>query len=165
MSICCPKISPVLYKPRRPEKTILFQVVKKYYKTWTTKSENFDKKIPLYVHKEFKNYIQCGILAHGFAYAHCNACNHDFILGFSCKGRGICPSCSTRNMAETAAHIRENVIPQIPVRQWVISFPKRIRYYLQTDEILQKVLRVVANEIRKKVIAAAKKFQMQNLAL
>jgi hypothetical protein len=55
-------------------------------------------------------------------------------------------------MTETAAHIRENVIPQIPVRQWVISFPKRIRHYLQTDEILQKVLRIVAYEIKKKVI-------------
>jgi hypothetical protein len=60
-------------------------------------------------------------------------------------------------MAETAAHIRENVIPQISVRQWVISFPKRIRHYLQTDEILQKVLRIVANEIKKKVMICSPK--------
>ena len=73
------------------------------------------------------------------------------------QGRGICPSCSARNMAGTAAHIRENVIPQIPVRRWVISFPKRIRHYLQTDEILQKVLRIVANEIKKKVIICSPK--------
>jgi hypothetical protein len=58
-------------------------------------------------------------------------------------------------MAETAAHIRENVIGRLPVRQWVISSPMRIRHYLQTDVILQKVLRIVANEIRKKVIACS----------
>ncbi|MCE5317549.1 MAG: hypothetical protein LLG04_09360 [Parachlamydia sp.] len=43
-------------------------------------------------------------------------------------------------MAETAANLLENLIPEIPVRQWVISFPKRIRHYLQTDVILQAVL-------------------------
>ena len=58
-------------------------------------------------------------------------------------------------MAETAAHIQENIIGQFPIRQWVVSFLKRIRYYLQTDAILQKVLRIVTNEIRKKVIACS----------
>jgi hypothetical protein len=33
-SLTCPKISPAVYKPRRPEKTVFFQVVKKYYTTW-----------------------------------------------------------------------------------------------------------------------------------
>ena len=60
-------------------------------------------------------------------------------------------------MAETAVHIRENVIPQISIRQWVISFPKRIHHYLQTDEILQKILLIVANEIKQKVIDCSPK--------
>lgn len=37
-----------------------------------------------------------GILAHGFARARCDECGHDFLIAFSCKGRGICPSCNTR---------------------------------------------------------------------
>lgn len=45
-------------------------------------------------------------------------------------------------MAETAAHLQENVIGPHPVRQWVISFPKRIRHYLQTDAIETSVLRL-----------------------
>ena len=53
-------------------------------------------------------------------------------------------------MAQTAAHIKENVIGSHPSRQWVVSFPKRIRHYLQTDAILLKVLRIVVNEIKKK---------------
>lgn len=58
-------------------------------------------------------------------------------------------------MAETAAHIQSNIIGQLPVRQWVVSFPKRIRHYLKTDAILQKVLRIVVNEIKKKVITCS----------
>jgi hypothetical protein len=36
----------------------------------------------------------------------------------SCKGRGVCPSCNTRRMAETAAHLVDHVLPRLPVRQW-----------------------------------------------
>ena len=83
--LSCPKKSQAVYRPRRPEKTVLFQVIKKYYKTWAKKSENCDKKIPFYVHKEFKSYLKCGILAHGFAYAHCKGCNHEFVSDFLAK--------------------------------------------------------------------------------
>jgi len=58
-------------------------------------------------------------------------------------------------MVETAAHLIENVIPVVPVRQFVISFPKRIRHYLQTDDTLKKVLRIVVDEIRKKLIVCS----------
>ena len=53
----------------------------------------------------------------------------------------------------TAAHLTDNVIPLVPVRQWVISFPLRIRHYLLEDGILQKVLEIVVEEIKKKVLA------------
>ena len=55
-------------------------------------------------------------------------------------------------MVETAANLIENVIPLVPVRQFVISFPMRIRHYLQTNTILQTVLRIVVDEIRKRLI-------------
>jgi hypothetical protein len=48
----------------------------------------------------------------------------------SCKGRGVCPSCNGRRMAQTAAHLVDRVIPPVPVRQWVISVPKRLRCFL-----------------------------------
>jgi hypothetical protein len=67
-ALSCPKRSPAVYKPRSPEKTVLFEVVKKHYKTWHKKNE---KPVPFYIDKEFKQYFQCGILAHDFACAHC----------------------------------------------------------------------------------------------
>ena len=36
-------------------------------------------------------------------------------------------------MAETAAHLTDHVFPRLPVRQWVLSVPKRLRYYMQRD--------------------------------
>jgi hypothetical protein len=36
-------------------------------------------------------------------------------------------------MVETGAHLANHVMPRLPVRQWVLSVPKRLRYCLQND--------------------------------
>jgi len=54
---------------------------------------------PWWVEKDFRAYLRCGILAHGFAGARCEDCGHERLIPFSCKGRGICPSCNTRRIA------------------------------------------------------------------
>ena len=38
----------------------------------------------------------------------------DKTLGY--ETRGICPSCNTRRMAETAAHLTDHVLPRVPLR-------------------------------------------------
>ncbi|QJQ06565.1 transposase [Undibacterium piscinae] len=81
--------------------------------------------------------------AYGFARVRCEACGHDFLVAFSCKGRGVCPSCNTRRMVETAAHLSDHIFPKLPVRQWVLSLPKRLRYFLQNDpKALNTALRI-----------------------
>jgi hypothetical protein len=35
-------------------------------------------------------------------------------------------------MAETAAHLVDPAPPPLPVRQWVLALPKRLRYYTMT---------------------------------
>ena len=39
-------------------------------------------------------------------------------------------------MAERAAHLVDHVFPPVPVRQWVLSLPPRIRYVLAWDHAL-----------------------------
>ena len=96
-----------------------------------------------YVRQAFAKYFECGVFAHSFARARCDDCGHDFLVAFSCKGRGVCPSCTTRRMAETAAHLTDHVFPRLPVRQWVLSVPKRLRYFMQRDgAVLGMVLRI-----------------------
>jgi hypothetical protein len=151
-TLSCPKKTQSVYRPRRPEKTVLFEVVKKHYTTWYRNAEN---PVPHYVDKEFRDYLACGILAKGFACARCEDCHREFLLAFSCKRRGVCPSCNTRTMVETAANLIDNILPRVPIRQFVMSFPMRIRHYLQTHEILQAVLKIVVDEIRKRLIACS----------
>jgi hypothetical protein len=154
-ALSCPKQSQAVYRPRKPEKTPLFEVVKKHYTTWHKECEKNNDPVPHYIDKTFQQYLECGILAKGFACAHCDGCHKDFLIAFSCKGRGICPSCNTRAMVETAAHLVDNVLPLIPFRQFVISFPMRLRHYLETHKILQAVLKIVVDEIRKRLIACS----------
>ena len=149
VTLSCRNKSPAVYRPRRPEKTVLFEVVKKHYRTWYNRAED---TVPHYIDKEFNVYLGCGILAKGFACARCVDCHQQFLIGFSCKRRGLCPSCNSRDMCETAAHLTENLIPRVPIRQFVMSFPMRIRHYLQTHAILQAILKIVIDEIRKRLI-------------
>jgi len=46
-------------------------------------------------------------------------------------------------MAEAAAHLVDNVFPEVPVRQWVLSFPWRLRYLLALDPRLCRAVRKV----------------------
>ncbi len=73
------------------------------------------------------------LLTFGFARVPCSGCGRDDFVAFSCKGRGFCPSCGGRRMADSAAHLVDEVLPDVPVRQWVLSFPFRIRYLLAYD--------------------------------
>lgn len=53
-------------------------------------------------------------------------------------------------MAETAAHLTDQVFPRLPVRQWVLSVPKRLRYFLQRDTALQgAVLRILLRAVER----------------
>ncbi len=151
---------PKLYNPRHPERTLLYQTVAEHYETWLDLSSagqfdgQGDHHTPKpYVRQAFEKYLECGIFAHGFARARCGDCGHDFLVAFSCKGRGVCPSCNTRRMAETAAHLSDHVFPRLPVRQWVLSVPKRLRYFMQRDGatlgmVLRIFLRVIAQTLQ-----------------
>jgi hypothetical protein len=97
--------------------------------------------LPRFVERELRRYLECGLLAHGFARVHCSRCLRDELVAFSCKGRGFCPSCGGRRMVDTAAHLIDHVLPHAPVRQWVLSFPYRIRFLLASGPRLCAAVR------------------------
>jgi hypothetical protein len=141
-----------VYRPRRPTTTPLYPVVQHHLETFLVQAAEADPVgygVPSGVEKDFRAYLKCGILAHGFARARCEDCGHERLIPFSCKGRGICPSCNTRRMAEVAAHLTDHVLPHLPVRQWVLSLPKRLRPFLHHNpEIAGAVLRIFLRAIR-----------------
>ena len=129
------------YQRHHPEHTLWYRTVQAHFETWLALAAGPDDGAPpAYVEQAFRRYLECGILAHGFARAHCDTCGHDFLIAFSCKGRGVCPSCNTRRMVATAAHLVDHVLPPLPLRQWVLAVPKRLRYFLHDDAALQGVV-------------------------
>ena len=99
--------------------------------------------LPAYVQREFYDYLQCGILAHGFLRLGCDTCKHEMLLPFSCKRRGFCPSCAGRRMAQMAAHLVEQVIPWVPTRQWVVSVPVPLRYWMAASQDLTATVHTI----------------------
>jgi hypothetical protein len=63
----------------------------------------------------------------------CTTCHDEIVVAFSCKRRGLCPSCTARRMADTAAHLVDRVLPRAPYRQWVFTVPKALRLRLARD--------------------------------
>ena len=116
------------YLPRRPTETVLYRLVRRHLETFLEHArETYNAPLPAYVEQEFRAYLRCGVFAHGFVHARCEKCGHDLLVAFSCKGRGACPSCAGRRMANTAAHMVDRVLPAVPVRQWVLSLPFELR--------------------------------------
>jgi hypothetical protein len=56
------------YEPRDPSRTVLYKVIAAYLETFLASldADPDAKGLPAYVEREFYDYLQCGILAHGF---------------------------------------------------------------------------------------------------
>ena len=100
--------------------------------------------LPEYVREEFDACLKCGRLEEGILRVRCEQCHAEKLVAFSCRKRGFCPSCGARRMAETAALLADEVLPERPLRQWVLSLPYALRFLLATNPAaLTRVLGVV----------------------
>ena len=146
---------PFEYIPRKPEESVLYGVIAEHLETFLARQQERERPVPRFVEREFRAYLTCGIAEHGFLRLHCNTCGRDRLLPFSCKRRGWCPSCGGRKMSETAAHLVDHVFPWVPVRQWVLSLPFKLRYRAAYDselmaDILNIFVRAVFDRLRRR---------------
>ena len=131
------------YSRRQPEKEPLYHILAEHLETFLQQARTSEHRLPLHVEKEMRAYLECGVLAYGFVRARCEECGKSRAVAFSCKRRGFCTSCAGRRMADTAARLVEDVLPPVPIRQFVLSFPYEIRYRLAWDgELVSAVLAV-----------------------
>ena len=143
------------YQRHHPEQTLLYRIVEEYYPALAVHLAEQGRELPDYVHREFEDYLKCGRLDHGFLRVCCESCHAEHLVAFSCKRRGFCPSCGARRMAESAALLVDEVLPEQPMRQWVLSFPFQLRFlFASRPEIMGRVLgivyRVIATQLVKK---------------
>jgi ribosomal protein S27E len=145
-----------VYERHRPEQTLLYQLVEAHYPALVEQLAQQGKSLPEHVHREFEAYLKCGRLEHGFLRVRCDKCHFERLVAFSCKKRGFCPSCGARRMAETAALLADEVFPDVPLRQWVISFPFPLRYlFAAHPQAMGKVLGIVYRAISTHLIHKA----------
>jgi hypothetical protein len=143
------------YARRRPEDGVLYGVVQQEFETFLASAAARERPVPRFVARELRAFLRCGILAYGFVRVHCDGCGLDRFVAFSCKGRGFCSSCGGRRMADTAAHLVDRVLPEVPVRQWVLSLPFALRYRLAYDaplvhDVLDVFVRCVFASLRRR---------------
>jgi hypothetical protein len=108
----------------------LYAAVRDNLATLLAEASELGRGLPWYVERDFAQYLECGVLAHGFARVRCESCKDELLVAFSCKGRGVCPSCNAKRAHVTAAHLVERVLPHVPYRQWTLSFPHRVQWVL-----------------------------------
>jgi ribosomal protein S27E len=139
------------YARRQPETTVLYRVVRDLLPALLDHARDRSEHgfgYPRFVEREFEKFLSCGLLCRGFVRVRCGDCAEERLVAFSCKTRGFCPSCTTRRMAGTAAHLVENVLPAVPYRQWVLSLPRQVRFLLARDgDLLSQVLGVFLHKV------------------
>lgn len=121
------------YRPRRPTETVLYQVLDAHLAQFLEHAAAADRCVPSFVRAELEGFLTCGVLEHGLAVQACRQCAFRRVVGFACEGRGFCPSCLGRRMAETAANLVDHVLPEIPYRHYVLSLPPPLRFMLAYD--------------------------------
>ena len=136
------------YQRRRPEETLLYKTVATHLNTFLANLAEEGKSLPKHVEKELWAFLECGVLAYGFVRLKCTGCKSEQFVAFSCKKRGFCPSCGGKRMAETAAHLVDNILPRVKIRQYVLSVPIPLRYWMASNKkLLTSVHRLVASII------------------
>ena len=78
--------------------------------------------------ERFRKYIECGLPRFGVVRLRCPKCGEDVFAAFSCKIRGLCPSCDAKRATVTMANAVDRLLPEAGYRQWVLTLPKRLRF-------------------------------------
>lgn len=153
-----PPASPPVYVPRNPTSGKVFQIVQKHWKKFEQEMITNDESISMYVKREFESFLGCGILSKGFIRLVCDSCKQNRFVPFSCKKRGFCPSCCGRRMNEGAAFLVDYVFPHVPVRQWVVSFPMPLRFWMaRNPRLATTALHIFQRILKKHYVNGAKK--------
>jgi hypothetical protein len=81
-------------------------------------------------------YLDCGIFDQGVARVRCPDCRYEFLIAFSCKLRGLCPSCHQKRELLWADWAEQELLEDVPHRQVVFTIPKRLRIFFRYDRKL-----------------------------
>jgi hypothetical protein len=129
-----------VYRARRPERTVLYRALARHFERFLLVYEERFQPTHGYlrhcVEPAVHRYLDCGIFDHGVARIRCPDCRHEFLVAFSCKLRGLCPSCHQKRELQWVAWAERELLEDVPHRQVVWTIPKRLRVYFRYDRKL-----------------------------
>jgi len=138
------------------EKTPLHKVVSECFKGWLDDRSAREQPVAGYGEQEFRGYLTCGLLCFRFTRAGCTRCTQTFVVAFSCKARGVCPSCNGRHMARDGRASCRSRHPAGARAAVVISVPKRLRGMLaDRPQAVAALTRIFLTEIARLLYALA----------
>jgi ribosomal protein S27E len=93
-----------VYQPRHPECTVLYRVLFHYLERFLSEYESrFERDYGYFrpiIKEVVEKYLDCDNPHCGFARVRCRECGSEFLLCYSCKTRGFCPSCHAKRLEE-----------------------------------------------------------------
>ena len=126
---------PGIYRPRHPERTVLYRVLFHHFERFVAEyEERFEKAYGYFrpiIKDVVENYLDCGNPRCAFARIRCPRCRAEHLLMFSCKTRGFCPSCHAKRLEEWGEWVRETLLLDVPHHQVVFTIPKMLRVFFK----------------------------------
>ena len=93
-----------VYLPRQTQSCDALTIVREQLPSFAVRVEvEGHASLPAFVRDELEGFGACGDFQRGFVRLQCSSCTAQLRVPFSCKSRGVCPSCMGRRMSETAA--------------------------------------------------------------
>ncbi len=59
---------------------VLYEAVRENLATLLAEASEVWRDLPLYVERDFARYLECGVLAHGFARVRCESCKDELLV-------------------------------------------------------------------------------------
>lgn len=83
-----------------------------------------------------EHFAECADWTKGVVRIRCHDCGHSYFRPFSCKVFHLCPSCDQKRTLLYAEYLAEDLLLDLPHRQFVFTIPKILRPYFKSDKRL-----------------------------
>ena len=147
------------YRGRRPKQSPLWQVFDRHFDEFLKVYD--ERYAPTYgplrdaIPRVVGRFLKCGILDYGLARIRCPECHDEWLLGFSCRGKCLCPSCGKKRQLEFGELLEGRILESVPHRHVVLSVPRRLRpFFMRHRERLSKLTRAGYETIKELLQAA-----------